>query len=230
MFPLRSVLAEWQVVRPRLVRSRLGLCLLLLVAGTGAGGAPPRAAAITPLALQVGMLAGVLGIAFAAGSDADRAAVALTLTHPTTPFAIALGRWLAAVTAAGIALVVTIVAAAGLHPAGGLEVVRAGVVGLVAAGAAAAAALPGAWLGGNTATGILFIYIAATGVLAPEGTGALRGSGPLRLVASAVLQVAPCSWRYQGLTLGSGTAWLHALVWMVGGVSLSALLLERRGV
>src|SRR2546426_9236369 len=76
---LRCVLAEWQLVRARLVRSRLGIWLLLL----GAGGAwlAARGASLTVLAPQIAMLGAVLGVAFTVGSDADRAAIALTLTR-----------------------------------------------------------------------------------------------------------------------------------------------------
>src|SRR6184192_4025406 len=80
---LRCVLAEWQLLRARLVRSRLGLWLLLL-SGGGAWLAT-RGAPLTILAPHLAMLGAVLGVAFSVGSDVDRAAVALTLTHPTTP-------------------------------------------------------------------------------------------------------------------------------------------------
>src|SRR3989442_3876085 len=96
---LRCVLAEWQLLRSRLVRSRLGIWLLLL----GAAGVwlAARGGPLTVLAPHVAMLGAVLGVAFTAGSDADRAALSLILTHPTTPLALAAGRWLAAVTASG---------------------------------------------------------------------------------------------------------------------------------
>src|SRR5207247_906641 len=93
---LRCALAEWQLARTRLVRSRLGLWLLLLVGGLVLVARHP-----VILALDTGMLAAVLAVAFTAGADSDRAALALTLTHPTTPLAVALGRWLAAGLAGG---------------------------------------------------------------------------------------------------------------------------------
>src|SRR2546428_8552617 len=123
---LRCVLAEWQLVRARLVRSRLGIWLLLL----GAGGAwlAARGASLTVLAPQIAMLGAVLGVAFTVGSDADRAALALTLTHPTTPLAVAAGRWLAAVTAARLLLLAFLFVAAPLMslPAGALGGGRGG--------------------------------------------------------------------------------------------------------
>src|SRR5437773_2209337 len=94
---LRCALAEWQLARTRLVRSRLGLWLLLLVGGLVLVARHP-----VILALDTGMLAAVLAVAFTAGADSDRAALALTPTHPTTPLAVALRRWLAAHAVAGL--------------------------------------------------------------------------------------------------------------------------------
>src|SRR5207247_2051073 len=64
------------------------------------------------------MLAAVLAVAFTAGADSDRAALALTLTHPTTPLAVALGRWLAASAIAGLCVGVACATRAG---SGGAE-------------------------------------------------------------------------------------------------------------
>src|SRR5439155_570329 len=87
---LRCVVAEWQLLRSRLVRSRLGIWLLLL----GAAGVwlAARGGPLTVLAPHVAMLGAVLGVAFTAASDGDRAALSLILTHPTTPLAVATGR------------------------------------------------------------------------------------------------------------------------------------------
>jgi len=123
------VLAEWALVRPRLSRTRYGICLLFLGAAlVWLGHARGGADALT-IALHAGALAAVLGVAFAAGSSADRAALAIALAHPTTPLALACGRWLAAVLpAAGLTLVCTTLV--------GWET-GAAVAGLAAAGAVA---------------------------------------------------------------------------------------------
>src|SRR5256885_1460112 len=97
MFAYRSALAEWRVVRARVVRTRLGLWLLALAV---AALALPGSTEADGLA-RVGLLAAALVVAFGAGSDADRAALPLALTHPTTPAAIAAGRALASAAAAG---------------------------------------------------------------------------------------------------------------------------------
>src|SRR5256885_9542859 len=110
---LRCALAEWQLARTRLGRSRLGLWLLLLAAGFVLVARHP-----VILALDTGMLAAVLAVAFTAGADSDRAALALTLTHPTTPLAVALGRWLAASAIAGLCVGVACATRAG---SGGAE-------------------------------------------------------------------------------------------------------------
>src|SRR5712691_11362906 len=163
---LRCVLAEWQLVRARLVRSRLGIWLLLL----GAGGAwlAARGASLTVLAPQIAMLGAVLGIAFTVGSDADRAALALALTHPTTPLALAAGRWLAAVTAAGILVLGFVFTAAVLSSMSVVQLARAGVAGFGAAAAAAGCALLAAARGGNTAAGLLFLYIAVPSIVSAD--------------------------------------------------------------
>src|SRR5205809_328044 len=136
---LRCVLAEWQLLRARLVRSRLGLWLLLL--GGGGVWLATRGAPLTILAPHLAMLGAVLGVAFSVGSDVDRAAVALTLTHPTTPLAVAAGRWLAAVTAGGILMLAVLSVAGALTSLPAALLVRAGGAGLGAAAAAAGCAL-----------------------------------------------------------------------------------------
>jgi hypothetical protein len=228
VFPLRCILAEWQLVRTRLVRSRLGLWLLLLAAGGVVAGAQAESSDLVGVALRVGMLGAVLGIAFGAGSDGDRAALALTFTHPTTPLAVALGRWLAALTAAGTAMLMAL-APAGLRGAFGIALIHAGIAGATAAAATAAAALPGVCLGGNAVAGVFFLYIAAASEISPDVAEGLVPAGVLRHVWIAIAEAAPGVWRYRTLAAGGGVAWLHAAAWIVGGVSLSAAVLSRRG-
>ena len=229
MIPVRCVLAEWQLVRARLLRSRLGLWLLLLAAG-GAWLAlrTAGAAGLTPLALRVGMLGAILCVAFGAGADADRAALALTLTHPTTPAAVAVGRWLAAVSAATIATLAAVIAVAGLTDATGWAVVRAALAGVGAAGAAAACALPSVWLGGNALAGVLFVYIAGLSAIPPAALRDWVALAPLRDIGIAVLELAPSLWRYRALATGDVGAWLHAVGWTVIGVVLASVVVRKR--
>jgi len=160
---LHCVLAEWQLVRVRLLRSRLGIWLLLLGVASVAVHLRARTQELESLALRVGMLGALLGIAFAAGSDADRAALAITLSHPTTPLAVALGRWLAAVTASACAMLAALVATVTIGRADGTDLLLAARTGALSSAAVAAAALAGVWLGGNTVAAALFLYIGLAG-------------------------------------------------------------------
>jgi len=83
------------------------------------------------------MLAAVLAVAFTAGADSDRAALALTLTHPTTPLAVAAGRWLAASIVAGICVGLACGAQAGRWDGDAAGLWRAAAGGVAAAGATA---------------------------------------------------------------------------------------------
>src|SRR3989442_3710081 len=191
---LRCVLAEWQLVRARLVRSRPGIWLLLL----GAGGAwlAARGASLTVLAPQLAVLGAVLGLAFPVGSDADRAALALTLTPPTTPLGGAAGRWLAAVTAAGI-LVLALLFVAGAQsslPPG--AVVRAAVAGFGAAAGAAGCALLAVARGGNALAGALLLYIAVPSIVSADAPRGAHQPPPGTWSGLAILEVLPGVWRY----------------------------------
>lgn len=227
MHLLRCIFAEWQLVRARLVRSRLGLWLLLLGAGqvwlSGRAGGD-----LSSLALEVGMLGAVLCVAFGAGSDADRASLALTLTHPTTPIAFACGRWLAAVTAATIVMLSCLVAAAGANRVGGVPLARAALAGTGAAGAVAACTLLAVWGGGNALAGVLFLYIALGSSFSPDDLRRLFGPGPLVSLGAVILDVAPSVWRYRQLANGEPNAWLHAFVWTVAGVPLAGEVARKR--
>jgi hypothetical protein len=220
MHTLRCALAEWQVVRVRVLRTRLGLWLLLLAAGfLWLGGRGPSRAPLE-LALRVGALSAVLSVAFGAGADTDRAALRLTLTHPTSPLAVAGGRWLAAT---GLATAVT--AAVGVGTGVPL---RAAVAGAGTAGATAGCALVLVWMGGNALGAALFFYMLLLSGLAPQGLGYLMDAGPLRAAIAGVLTVTPSLWRYRALASGDAGAWAHAVAWMAGGVLAGARLLRRQ--
>ncbi len=220
---LRCVLAEWQLARTRLVRSRLGLWLLLLVAGFVLVARHP-----VVLALDAGMLAAVLAVAFTAGADSDRAALALTLTHPTTPLAVALGRWLAATAVAVLGVGLACGAHASLRDGDATELWRAAAGGVAAASATAACALALVWLGGNGAAGVLFLYVFGISGLGPPALAVLLGDGLAARIAEVVVQVLPGVWRYARLAGGDPGAWLHATGWVVSGVAAAALVLARR--
>lgn len=215
---LECVLAEWALVRPRLLRTRLGPGLLLLGAvlvWLGSRGADPIA-----VALHAGALGGVLGAAFAAGGEADRAALQVALTHPTTPLALACGRWLAAVLpAAGLSLACTI--AVSWHP------------GAAAAGVAAAAAVAGCALAavlalGNGAALVLFPCLALAGAVAPEHLVDVAEPGFARLAVASALELGPALWRYRDVATGDAGAILHAAAWAALGVVLASAVVGQR--
>ena len=225
------MLAEWQLLRARILRTRLSLWLTLLAGGLGwlalsAGGG---AVALEQLALRLGALSAVLCVAFGAGSDLDRAALRLTLTHPTTPTAVAAGRWLGATAIATIVTLAATAAVAGDTGAAGGTWLRALAAGAGVAGATAGCALVVVSLGGNALAGVLFFHLLLLSGLHPVGLEHLLAPGVWRTAATAVLEVAPALWRYRGLAAGAGGAWLHALAWMAGGVVAAGLLMKWRG-
>src|SRR5439155_21465585 len=150
-----------------------------------------RGAPLTILAPHLAMLGAVLGVAFSVGSDVDRAAVALTLTHPTTPLAVAAGRWLAAVTAGGILMLAVLSVAGALTSLPAALLVRAGGAGLGAAAAAAGCALVVAARGGNALAGALFLYIALPSVISADTLGAVQAPGMLTRISVVVLELLP---------------------------------------
>jgi len=215
---LRCILAEWALVRPRLVRTQLGACLLLLGAALvwlGNRGADPLA-----VALHAGALGGVLSAAFAAGSSADRAAFTIALGHPTTPLAIACGRWLSAVIpAAGLMLVCTTLVG---WQSG------AAAAGLAAAAAVTACALAAVLVAGAGAALPLFLFMALAGAAPPEAIVGVAEPGALRLAVASALELGPALWRYREVAGGDSAAVLHAATWATLGVILSSALVRRR--
>lgn len=179
MHPWRCVVAEWLIVRARLLHTRLGMWLVLLSAAFIWAAPPDR---LAPLAARTGLLAGVLCVAFACGARADRAALRTALGHPTWPVAIAAGRWLGATVAAALA-VTAVALATGLRDGAAPGIVLpAWCAGVGAAGVAAAVTLPVVLVGGNTFAALFTAFAALcdlAGVLAPSflyvGGGCLVG-------------------------------------------------------
>ena len=219
---LRCVLAEWALVRPRLSRTRFGIWLLLLGAAlvwVGTHGAEP----IT-VALHAGALGAVLGATFAAGSPADRAALTITLAHPTTPLAVACGRWLAALIPAA-ALTVACTFAAGGHA-------RAALAGIVAAAAVAGCALAAVLVAGTGAAFVLFICMALAGAVPPETIVGVAEPSAVRFAVASALELGPALWRYRDVATraggGGAGAILHAVAWAALGVVLARGCVSRR--
>ena len=217
---LHQLRAEWPFLRIRLLRTRLGLWLVLLGAALvwleGAAPAPDPAAA----AVQAGTLGAVLCIGYLAGSAPDRRALSLLLLHPTTPGAVALGRWLAAV--GGAALAVLAVAAHAAWTTGAVPAsVQCAVAGLVSAAAVAACTLALVWTGGNMLAGVFFLWLVLVGSAVPESLVGTAHPGLARLAVAALQEVAPAPWRYRAIAVGNPAAVVHAAGWIVGGLLLA---------
>jgi hypothetical protein len=223
---LRCVLAEWPLLRARLVRTRLGLWLALLTIGLLAVNRYAPAPDPLRTALDAGALGAVLCVAYLAGSVADRRALPLLLSHPTTPAAVAGGRWLAATGGAAVVVVAT-----GAHSAwtSGAIAASAGatLAGLVTAGAVAACALMLAWRGGNLLVGAWFAALALFGHLAPGTVLNVPRPGAARFLAATLLVVLPTPSHYRAAAWGSGAALLHAVAWITLGVALAVRSLRR---
>lgn len=218
MHYLRCVYAEWLLLRPRLIRTRYGFSLLLL------GGVLVwlRTRGLDPLtvSLNAGALGAVIGVAFVVGSEHDRAALPLALTHPTTALAIASGRWLAAVLPAVALTVATGVIAGSPASSAG--------AGLLAAGAVGGLGLTVALAFGSVGVGALFLLMALAGAVPPERLVAVAQPGVLQIVAASALELGPALWHYREAISGGAGAILHAGAWSGLGVLLASALIARR--
>jgi hypothetical protein len=217
----RCVLAEWPLLRTRLLRSRLGLWLALLTLALLL--AERYAPAPDPLgtALEAGALGAVLSVGYLAGSAADRAALSLLLGHPTSPIAVACGRWLAATGGAALVVLATCVHSA--WATGALAAsAGAAVAGLVTSGAIAACTLALAWSGGNLLTGLWFVTLALLGRAVPEVLIGVAHPGLLHVLAATCLELAPGPGRYRGVAWGELGPALHAGAWVGIGLALAA--------
>jgi hypothetical protein len=214
---LRGVRAEWPLLRIRLLRTRLGLWLALLVVGAlwleRTGPAPDPLAT----ALRAGALAAVLCVGYLAGSGPDRRSLVLPLLHCSSPGAVAFGRWCAAT--GGAALVVLAVAAHDAWTTGaGPASIGAAIAGLATVAAVSACTLGLVWSGGNVIAGLFFVWLALVGVVPPEALIGAHHPSFLRWAVAVLLEVAPAPWRYRAVAAGDSGAMAHAAAWIGGGV------------
>lgn len=225
---LRCVLAEWPLLRLRLLRSRLGLWLtaLTLALVTVERTAPAPDPLTT--ALDGGALGGVLSVAYLAGSAADRRSLSLLLGHPTSPLAVACGRWVAATAGAALVVLATCVHSA-WHTGAMAASLGAALAGLTAAAAVAAGALALVWSGGNVAGAIWLAALALLGHLTPEAAIGVPHPGPLRVLAAVWLELAPGPARYRGVAWGHVGPLVHATAWVGIGLALAAWRAARWG-
>lgn len=214
----RCVLAEWSLVAPRYARTQLGIIFLALgvaLVWLGARGLD----ALTAV-LLAGSLGAILGAAGVAGSENERRALTIALSHPTTPLAIASGRWIGLVAPAAV-LVVTVTAAVGWTP----EFALAGIFAAAAVGGCALALVLAL---GHAAALALFLLMALAGSIAPERLVAVAHPGLVQLAAASALELGPALWHYRDIATGDLGAVLHALAWTGLGVFLAGGFVARR--
>lgn len=215
---LRCVQAEWLLLAPRFIRTRLGLTLLAL--GVALIWLSGRGLDPVSVVMQAGALGSILGAASVVGRENDRAALSLALTHPTTSLAIATGRWVVIVAPAMIlAAACSIVVAAPFTTA---------VAGLAAAATVGSCALAVVLGLGNGAATLLFLFMAVAGAVPPERLVDLAHPGPVRLAAASALELGPALWHYRDIGAGDLGAVLHALAWTGLGVLLASAWVARR--
>jgi hypothetical protein len=205
---LYCALSEWPFLRIRLLRTRLGVWLVLLL------GVVLRldrtAVARDPLAAALLVASGgaTLCVAYLAGARADRSALGLALLHPRFPGAVTVGRWLAATSGATILVLV-----AAIHSGFGVA-----LAGVVTAATMSAWTLALAWWGGNVLVGAWLIWLALAGGASPEAVLAHTHPGAARYVVAAALELLPAPWRYRGLAIGEPGAAAHAAIWIAIGL------------
>jgi len=171
------------------------------------------------IALLAGALAAVIGAEHTIGQPSDRGAIAIALTHRTTPLAVAAGRWLGAVVpAAAVTCLLAVTSHAGLEAA---------IAGSIAAAAVGGCALVVSSVGGAWGAAVLFLIMAAAGAVPPERIVNVSAPGFVRLAAASALELGPALWHYRDATRDIGAV-LHALAWAGLGVLLAAGAIDRR--
>ncbi len=216
---LHCVLSEWPFLRIRLLRTRLGVWLLLLLVvvlrldGTAAVSDPLAAV------LLIAGAGATLCVAYLAGARADRVTLGPALLHPRSPGALTVGRWLAATGGAALPVL-----AAAVHAGAGVA-----VAGLVTAATMSAWALALAWSGGNVLVGAWLIWLALTGGQSPEAMLAHPHPGALRFGIAGALEILPGLWRYRGLASLEVGAVVHAVLWLSIGLVIARSRVRRAG-
>lgn len=212
----------------RLVRTRLGFHLLLLLAGLWWLQRGDPAADPVGIAVLAGTLGAVVCVSALAGSRDDRAALAHRLLHPTSPAAIAAGRWLAAVWGAGL-LVAVLVGQAAWTTRGTLVHAGAALAGLAAAAAVSACVLALVLTGGSVLAVLAFLWFLAVSAVTPQAMLGLGHRGAVSLIGAGLLELGPSVWRYRDIATGDPGATAHAVLWVGVGCSIAAWRVARLG-
>jgi hypothetical protein len=199
------------------VRTRYGLSLSALgitLVWLGGRGLDP-----VVVALQAAALSAILGAAALAGSRHEREALNITLTHPTTPLALATARWCVIVLPAALLACACCIAVGG--DATGM------LAGLATAAAVGGCALALVLPLGRSAAVVLFLLMAVAGSVPPERLVDLARPGLVRLAAASTLELGPSLWHYREIGAGDVGAVAHALAWAGLGVLLASAVIGR---
>lgn len=225
---LRCAAADWSLLRARVCRSALGAWLGVLVGGCWTASRLDGSWDTITLALRVGMLAAIACAVSLAGPSEDRGGLVLSLSHPTTPRALVIGRWFAAWTGAVVAVLVVAALDLWLGGAAGPSL-PALAAGAAASSAAAACALALVWLGGTPLALVFFLFLALFGGAPPEDLVNLARPGPIRLAAAVALELLPSMWRYRMIAAADLGASVHACAWTGIGLISAGALVRRVG-
>jgi len=225
---VHRVLAEWPLLPARLVHTRLGVWLMLLLMGLWWLQRRDPAPDPVGIAVLTGALAAVVCAAALAGSRGDRAALAHRLLHPTSPAAIATGRWLCSVCGA-VWLVLAVTVRAAWTAPGPLVGVGAALAGLAAGAATSACVLALVLVGGQGLAVLTFLWLLLVGAVPPEAILGLGHHGIVSLTGAGLLELGPSVWRYRDIATGDLGAAAHALVWVGVGLGVAAWRIARLG-
>jgi hypothetical protein len=174
------------------------------------------------VSLHAGALSAVLTAAFAVGSATERAALRIVLSHPTSPLAVATGRWLGTLVLASLVTV-----GCAVSPFVNASV-AATLAGIVTAAAVAGCALPLMLAAGRGAAIVLFLVMAVAGAVAPERLIDFAEPGLVRLTAASALELGPALWHYRDIATGDVAPVLHATAWAGLGVLLASAVISRQ--
>lgn len=225
---MHRALTEWPLLPARLVRTRLGVRVLLLAGALWWLQRGDPAADPVGIAVLAGALGAVVCADGLAASKADRAALAHRLLHPTSPAAIAAGRWLGAVSGAALLVLAFAAVPAWSMQAPGVAV-EAALAGIVSAIAVSACALALAFAGGHGAAVLVFLWLLVVSPLTPETVLAAGRHGIVSVLAAAALEIGPSVWRYRNIATGELGAAAHAAIWAGVGFTFAAWRVARLG-
>lgn len=224
----RRALAETSLLPGRLLRTGLGLRLLVLSGGLWWLQHGDPAADPVGIAVLAGTLGAVMCIDGLAASKGDRAALAHRLLQPTSPAAISVGRWFGAL--GGASLLVFLLSGYGAWSTTGTAVSAAATLaGVCAAVATSAVALAAVLIGGHPAAGMALLWFLVVSPASPETILGLGHHGTSANILASLLEVAPSVWRYRGIATGDVRAMLHAIAWGGSGLAIATWRVSRLG-